>query len=96
VPKLDMIHKRAGKLMKEWKIALVNDESANAVVVATGSKRKSDVTVDEAEIRSKYDAGTLAKLRVDQLKDFLKSKSQPVSGKKGDLLERVSDWLDAH
>jgi hypothetical protein len=27
--------------MKEWKKALVNDESANAVVVTTGSKRKA-------------------------------------------------------
>jgi hypothetical protein len=27
--------------MKEWKIALVNDESANVIVVTTGSKRKA-------------------------------------------------------
>ncbi|KAJ8592867.1 Ku DNA-binding complex, Ku70 subunit [Rhizopogon salebrosus TDB-379] len=95
-PKYDMIHKRAGNLMKEWKKALVNDESASAVVVTTGSKRKADVSVDEAEIRSKHEAGALDKLRVDQLKEFLKSKSQPVSGKKADLVERVGDWLDSH
>jgi ATP-dependent DNA helicase 2 subunit 1 len=63
--------------MKEWKRALVNDESANAVVVTTGSKRKAvrtfvgvrhsadhatqDVSVDEAEIRSKHEAGALGK-----------------------------------
>lgn len=28
--------------------------------------------------------------------NFLKSKSEPVSGKKADLVERVADWLDAH
>ncbi|OJA08279.1 hypothetical protein AZE42_03775 [Rhizopogon vesiculosus] len=95
-PKYDMIHKRAGNLMKEWKRALVNDESANAVVVTTGTKRKADVSVDEAEIRSKHEAGALGKLRVDQLKEFLKSKSQPVSGKKPELIERVADWLDSH
>lgn len=95
-PKYDMIHKRAGNLMKEWKRALLTDESANVVPVTTGSKRKADVSVDEAEIRSKHEAGALAKLRVDQLKDFLKSKSQPVSGKKAELIERVDDWLDAH
>ncbi|KAG1736302.1 SPOC like C-terminal domain-containing protein [Suillus lakei] len=94
-PKYDMIHKRAGNLMKEWKRALLTDESANVVPVTTGSKRKADVSVDEAEIRSKHEAGALAKLRVDQLKDFLKSKSQPVSGKKAELIERVGDWLDA-
>jgi len=91
-----MIHKRAGNLMKEWKRGLLTDESANIVPVTTGSKRKADVSVDEAEIRSKHEVGALAKLRVDQLKDFLKSKSQPVSGKKAELIERVSDWLDAH
>jgi len=32
---------RAGKLMKEWKMLLVNDESANVVVETTGSKRKA-------------------------------------------------------
>jgi len=95
-PKEEMIHKRAGKLMKEWKTALLNDSSAHLVVAATGSKRKADVSVDEAEIKSKYDDGALGKLRVDQLKDFLKAKGQAVSGKKAELVERVSEWFDAH
>lgn len=95
-PKLEMIHKRAGNLLGEWKSAVNNDESANVTVATTGSKRKADVTVDEAEIRSKYDAGALAKLRVDQLKEFLKAKGQAVSGKKAELMERVAEWFDAH
>ncbi|KAF8224427.1 Ku DNA-binding complex, Ku70 subunit [Tricholoma matsutake] len=94
-PKVEMIHKRAGPLMKAWKVALVNDESADQVVAA-GTKRKADISVDEAELRSKYDHGVLSKMRVDQLKEFLKSKSLPVSGKKAELVERVADWLDSH
>ncbi|KAF8149083.1 SPOC like C-terminal domain-containing protein [Crassisporium funariophilum] len=93
-PKVEMMHKRAGKLMKEWKEAILNDSSANLVVPAAGSKRKADVSVDEAEIKSQYESGTLAKLRVDQLKEFLKSKGQNVSGKKADLIERVGEWFD--
>ncbi|GBE90053.1 ATP-dependent DNA helicase II subunit 1 [Sparassis crispa] len=96
LPKCDMIHKRAGQLMKEWKRLLLHDESANTVIVTTGSKRKADISVDEAEIRSKHEVNMLGKLRVDQLKEFLKSKSQPTSGKKAELVERVSDWLDNH
>ncbi|EGN99327.1 hypothetical protein SERLA73DRAFT_168812 [Serpula lacrymans var. lacrymans S7.3] len=95
-PKLDMIHKRAGSLMKEWKRELVKDDSANMVIVTAGSKRKADVSVDEAELRSKYEQGTLAKLRVDQLKDFLKNKSQSVSGKKAELIDRIAEWMETH
>ncbi|KAK7043879.1 ATP-dependent DNA helicase II subunit 1 [Paramarasmius palmivorus] len=96
LPKYEMIHKRAGKLMKSWKVALVNDESSYVVVPVTGSKRKADTTVDEAEIRSKHDSGQLSKLRVDQLKEFLKSKGASTSGLKAALVERVAEYLDAH
>ncbi|PPQ83990.1 hypothetical protein CVT25_000536 [Psilocybe cyanescens] len=98
-PKVDAMHKRAGKLMKDWKIALTEDPSINVVVPATGQKRKAtnqDVALGEAEIRSMCDNGTLAKLRVDQLKDFLKSKGESVSGKKADLVDRASDWFGSH
>ncbi|OCH89594.1 ku70-like protein [Obba rivulosa] len=95
-PKHDMIHERAGQLMQAWKGTLLGDETANTVPTKAGSKRKADVTVDEAEIRSKHEVGMLDKLRVDQLKDFCKSKSLPVSGKKADLVERVGEWLDTH
>ncbi|KJA25055.1 hypothetical protein HYPSUDRAFT_37999 [Hypholoma sublateritium FD-334 SS-4] len=92
-PPVEAIHKRAGQLMKEWKRLLANDPSASIVIATTGSKRKADVSVDEAEIKSKHINGTLAKLRVDQLKEFLKSKGQSTLGKKDELLERVSGWL---
>ncbi|RDX46256.1 ku70-like protein [Lentinus brumalis] len=96
-PKYDVMHKRAGQLIKAWKQKLREDETANIVAApVAGTKRKADVSVDEAEIRSKWEAGALNKLRVDQLKDFLKSKGEPVSGKKADLVERVSQWLQNH
>ncbi|KAF8071492.1 SPOC like C-terminal domain-containing protein [Lyophyllum atratum] len=99
LPKDEMIHKRAGSLMKAWKIALVNDKSADVVTTSgtvAGIKRKAELSVDEAEIRSMYEVDNLGKLRVDQLKDFLRGKSLPVSGRKADLIERVAEWLDAH
>ncbi|KIM74877.1 hypothetical protein PILCRDRAFT_800357 [Piloderma croceum F 1598] len=99
LPKVDMIHKRAGGLLQEWKKALMNDESANKVIVTaskSGTKRKADSSVDEAEIRSKYENGTLGKITVQQMKDFLKSKSIAVSGKKADLVDRIADWIDNH
>jgi ATP-dependent DNA helicase 2 subunit 1 len=33
-------------------------------------------------------------MTVDMLKSFLRAKSQPITGKKADLLERVAGWLD--
>lgn len=95
-PKYDMIHKRAGALLKEWKRALAGDESFNQVLAIRGTKRKADVTMDEAEIRNTYEENRLDKLRVDQLKEFLKNKGQPVSGIKSVLVERVGEWLDTH
>lgn len=66
--------------MKLWKDALNQDESADHVIIPTGSKRKAvsmsamhlviasetqsqDVSVDEAELRSRWDAGTVDKVR---------------------------------
>ncbi|KAJ7098685.1 SPOC like C-terminal domain-containing protein [Mycena belliarum] len=97
-PKVDMIHKRAGKLLEAWKIAVANDENAVSAAPAEkapakGTKRKADVDVSEAEIMSRYAEGLLNKLTVEQLKNFLKSKGKPYSGKKADLIERVEDYL---
>ncbi|KAG2017394.1 Ku70 [Coprinopsis cinerea AmutBmut pab1-1] len=94
LPPVEGIHKRAGKLLKGWKEALEEDPSFDVVPVATtGSKRKADVPVNEAEVRSHYENDTLSKLKVDQLKEFLRSKGAAVSGKKDELIQRVSDIL---
>ncbi|KAJ7044846.1 SPOC like C-terminal domain-containing protein [Mycena alexandri] len=95
-PKVDMIHKRAGKLLEAWKIAVENDESsfsAPSAEAPKATKRKADVDISEAEIRSRYADGELKKLTVEQLKTFLKSKGEPSSGRKSDLMERVEEYL---
>ncbi|KAF7302176.1 SAP domain-containing protein [Mycena indigotica] len=86
LPKVDMMHKRAGKLWEAWKSSVANDEAAleSGPVVEEkkrGTKRKAEVDLSETEIRTRVADGTLAKLTNDQLKTFLKSKGQPVSGK---------------
>ncbi|KAH9030825.1 SPOC like C-terminal domain-containing protein [Lactarius hengduanensis] len=96
LPKNNTIHKKAGPLVKEWRKLLQSDESANAVIVEAGSKRKADVSLPEVEVRSRYETGALMQLRVDQMKDFLKSKSLALSGKKADLAGRIAEWLDEH
>ncbi|RXW22186.1 hypothetical protein EST38_g3662 [Candolleomyces aberdarensis] len=97
-PNSKAIHRKAGEVMKAWKEAVESDNTSSIVdtPATTGSKRKADVSVNEAEIRSHWENGTLAKLKVDQLKEFLKSKSQTVSGKKADLMERVGQWFETH
>lgn len=92
-PKYDIIHRRAGSLMKEWKKALVKDENFNNVFATPGVKRKADITVDEAELRSKHELGQLDRLRADQLKDFLRKKGQSSSGRKAELVARVEEYL---
>ncbi|KAH9169590.1 SPOC like C-terminal domain-containing protein [Lactarius sanguifluus] len=96
LPKNNTIHKKAGPLVKEWRKLLQSDESANAVIVEAGSKRKADVSLPEVEVRSRYETGALMQVRVDQLRDFLKSKSLALSGKKADLAGRIAEWLDEH
>ncbi|KIY71036.1 Ku DNA-binding complex, Ku70 subunit [Cylindrobasidium torrendii FP15055 ss-10] len=98
LPKVDMMHKRAGALMKKWKEILVEDESAQQTLVTkkTGTKRSAETPTDEAEIRSRQEAGTLSKLTNEQLKTFLKSKAEPVSGTKAVLVDRIEQWLETH
>ncbi|KAG6888008.1 hypothetical protein C0992_009921 [Termitomyces sp. T32_za158] len=65
LPKIEMIHKRAGTLMKAWKVTLSHEESADIVDVpekVAGKKRKAEVSVDEAEIRSSYESSSLGKV----------------------------------
>jgi len=72
---------------------LNKDEAGDPVITTAGTKRKADVDVDEAEIRSRSEGGTLEKLKNDQLKEFLKAKGLPVSGKKADLVQRIEEYL---
>lgn len=89
-------------MLVKWKEVLDEDPASEKIkVTATGgTKRKAAAStvgdVADAEIRSRADEGTLDKLKVDQLKAFLRSKGQPVSGKKADLTDRVQQWIDEH
>ncbi|KAI0090224.1 SPOC like C-terminal domain-containing protein [Irpex rosettiformis] len=93
----EIIQQRVGHLIKQWKETLREDETANTIILPSGpTKRKADSSVDEADLRRKYENGELSKLRVDQLKEYLKSKGLAVSGKKSELIERVGEYLDTH
>ncbi|KAF5345659.1 hypothetical protein D9757_014209 [Collybiopsis confluens] len=67
-PNVDMIHKKAGPLLKQWKLDLLDDHSATYVSPITGSKRKADAAVDVRDVMSKFKAGALSKFKVDELK----------------------------
>jgi ATP-dependent DNA helicase 2 subunit 1 len=51
------------------------------------------VTCRSAEGMSNPTRGDIVLTRVQE---FLKAKGQSVSGKKAELMERVSEWFDAH
>ncbi|OKL57425.1 ATP-dependent DNA helicase II subunit 1 [Talaromyces atroroseus] len=46
------------------------------------------------EVSSHYHSGTLSKLTIPALKEFLNSKQLSVAGKKADLIERVEEFYD--
>jgi ATP-dependent DNA helicase 2 subunit 1 len=50
--------------------------------------------VDEGQILNHYHSGSLSKLTLPVLKDFLTSKRLSTSGKKADLMERVEEYYD--
>ncbi|KAJ3759185.1 SPOC like C-terminal domain-containing protein [Lentinula raphanica] len=98
-PRVDLIHAKAGKLLKEWKIELANDHSATMVVPVTGSKRKAGgatESINVVEVKARFEDGSLAKFKVDQLKAFCRSQNLSTSGNKSDLIQRVEDWCKLH
>ncbi|CAE6457106.1 unnamed protein product [Rhizoctonia solani] len=91
-PRFNVIQRRAGEYMEVWHQALDQDPEAAEMAIEpkVGAKRKAGA-VDELVVRAHYDDDTLNKLTVEQLKTYLKAHSQPYSGKKNDLIERVQD-----
>ncbi|QRV75541.1 ATP-dependent DNA helicase II, 70 kDa subunit [Ceratobasidium sp. AG-Ba] len=96
-PRFRAIHKKAGSYMDAWREALNEDPEAAEVAPepTAGTKRKAGA-VDEVIVRAHFDDDTLNKLTVEQLKTYLKAHSQPYSGRKNDLIERVQDWCATH
>ncbi|KAH8094504.1 SPOC like C-terminal domain-containing protein [Cristinia sonorae] len=98
LPKTALMHKRAGPLMKEWMTTLQQDETANTVDLPDrGKKRKAvNSATTDTEVRAMYEDGKLAKLTNDTLKEFCRSHGLAVSGKKADLVDRVTEYLDVN
>ncbi|CEL55936.1 ATP-dependent DNA helicase II subunit 1 OS=Aspergillus oryzae (strain ATCC 42149 / RIB 40) GN=ku70 PE=3 SV=1 [Rhizoctonia solani AG-1 IB] len=96
-PRFNVIQRRAGEHIETWHQALDHDPEAAEMAVEpkAGSKRKAGA-VDELVVRAHYDDDILNKLTVEQLKTYLKAHSQPYSGRKNDLIERVQDWCATH
>lgn len=53
------------------------------------------VTCGPAEGISNYPVLIIDRI-LSHVQEFLKAKGQGVSGKKSELMERVSEWFDAH
>ncbi|KAL4250950.1 ATP-dependent DNA helicase II subunit 1 [Abortiporus biennis] len=99
LPKYSMIRKRAGPLLKEWRQSLVKADNSLPItedIPVETKKRKSDTPLGEIEVREMYESSTLSKLRVDQMKMFLKAHGMSVSGKKADLEARIAEFLDTN
>ncbi|KZT40467.1 Ku DNA-binding complex, Ku70 subunit [Sistotremastrum suecicum HHB10207 ss-3] len=93
-PPTDIMKKRAGHLISAWNKIVKEDQSSHVWTGEGAAKRRPDINVDEAEFRARWEGGTLNKFRVDQMKEFLKSKRLNISGKKDELQSRISDWLE--
>jgi len=79
------------------------DKEPAAQIVGKASRKRpvtdaTDAAYDEAEIRTRYENGNLAKLTNAVIKDYLKAKGQkvPSGAKKADLLDLLTDYLDAN
>jgi len=71
------------------------DSSSNTATKKTSTKKvKATLSPDEIEeYKERYEDGTLKKFTVADLKHFLSGVSQPVSGKKADLIQRVEKYF---
>jgi ATP-dependent DNA helicase 2 subunit 1 len=64
---------------------------------ASNKKAKTEpgVVPVDGEIRKLWEKGQISKMTVPNLKEWLGSKKLPISGKKGDLVERVEGWFES-
>lgn len=52
--------------------------------------------VDQLKVRAHLNLFFFLSVFLNVSQDFLKAKSQSVSGKKADLIERVTIWIEKH
>lgn len=67
------------------------DDSGNA---NAAKKPKVEEGSSENDLRKHFEKGTLAKLTLPVLKDFLTSRGRSAAGKKADLVERVEEFFE--
>jgi ATP-dependent DNA helicase 2 subunit 1 len=106
LPKYKAIHKNAGMLVKEWGEELEKYDIAPVDVPMKGRKRVTAGGDDSAtkkaktaggggvDVRGAYEKGTLGKLTVAQLKEFMKTAGLDTVGKKAELVEKVESYFD--
>jgi len=86
------------KLPDADEVAVGKKRKKPAIKGASKRQKKADGGDDEKEelkdIESMAKAGTLKKLKVADLKKFLKSKNLEVKGKKADLINRIENFFD--
>jgi ATP-dependent DNA helicase 2 subunit 1 len=85
-PKTSTLAKRSAKG--------VEDEAADRSRSSKKVKAESGHGVDDEQILNHYHNGSLSKLTLPILKEFLTSKKLSTSGKKTDLVERVEEYYD--
>lgn len=68
-----------------------NENGTSKKKVKTESAQES---VSDEQMRAHVKKGTIKKFTVGELKDWLTEKKLPISGKKGDLVDRVERWAE--
>ncbi|KAK2739459.1 ATP-dependent DNA helicase II subunit 1 [Myotisia sp. PD_48] len=110
IPKYRAIDKRAGNLVISWGEELEAqskllglDQTAVALPKRPAPNRKKDAgepaskrakTEERDDLKMAYEKGTLSKLTVVILKEFLVNNGLSTSGKKADLVERIEEFFE--
>jgi len=98
LPNYERIHSKVSPAITAWRDQLDKEPAAQMVGGPSRKRPGSDAAYDEAEIRTRYENGNLGKLTNAVIKDYLKAKGQkvPSGAKKADLLDLLTDYLDAN
>ena len=86
--------KTAAIAKRPAKTKRVDGDSTESTPAPKRIKTERDGLGVADEVRKCYESGTLSKLTMPVLKDFLSLQHLPTSGKKADLVERVEDFYD--